>query len=196
MKPFNWQALACVTVFSVLLFPLHGQAQEPTKDKFSMGNCKKILSIHKQKDDGFLVSKCIDKGPALTDYEVFTSGNCIVIDLDDATQSTVKTPVGELSQKKVYYIEANKKPKDITTNYRFPYKNAAGICYFVPGRTDVTLQPKKSGFNLFNWESESFTYCRQMEDGILMINPKEMKTCSGSSGTVKGFDSCDRGVVF
>ena len=196
MKAFSRQALAFVAVFSVFLFPICGQTQEANKDKFSMGNCKKIFSIHNQKDDGFLISKCIDKGPALTDYAVFTPENCIVIDLDDSTQSTVNTPIGQLSNKKVYYIEADKKPRDITTNYRFPYKTAAGICYFVPGRTDVILQPKKSGFKLFNWESESFTYCRQMEDGILMINPKEMKTCSGSSGTVKNFANCDRGVLF
>jgi len=196
MKSSIWESLLCVTVFVVFLFPFRGEAQEPTKDKFSMSNCKKIFSIHNQKDDSFLVSKCVDKGPALTDYEVFTPGNCIVIDLDDPTKTTVETPVGVLSQNKVYYIELKGKPRDITANYRFPYRNAAGICYTVPGKAGVTSQPQKSGFNLFNWESESFTYCRQKEDGILMINPEEGKPCSGSSGTVKNFGGCARGVGF
>lgn len=161
-----------------------------------ISNCKKIFSIHKSLGDGFIVSKCIAEGAALTDYEIFSKGNCIVVDLDDTTATKIETPIGILTAKEVYYIDAKMQPIPITTNYRFTYKNASGICYFVPRTTDTMLHPKKRGFNLFNWESESFTYCRQMENGILIINPKKIGNCKGSSGTVTGFPSCNEGIGF
>jgi hypothetical protein len=171
-------------------------AEEQTKPTLSPNECNAIYALHKEKDGGFVVSKVIEKGPALADYAVFNPGNCLLVLLDDLTQATIKTPVGVLERKRVYHIKSRTQAEDVTEAFHFPYKDAAGFCYQVPANADASAEPRKSGFLLYNWESEKFKYCRRSEDGVLIINPKEKEACAGSSGTITHFKSCELGVRF
>ena len=161
-----------------------------------MKDCKKIFAIHTKFKDGYIGSKYISKGEVFTDYGIFSIGSCILAKLDDSSESSINTPVGLLSKGKIYYIDKNKKI-DITEDFHFPYKNVAGICYFIPEKIDNTIKPKNFGFNLYNWESESFEYC-QKKDRTVIVNPdKSAEECpDGPSGVIKSFDSCNHGLGF
>ena len=184
--------LLFIFLFCAIIFAQAWAGERDTTTKFSMSNCKKIFAIHSETEEGFEVSKCIVKGPALIDYDLFESGSCIVIDLDTHKEKAIETPVGSLTHNQVYYIDEGYKLRNITDTYEFSNKNAAGICYSVPSKIDAKHLRYNSKFRIFNWKSESFKYC-----GIgfaFAINPDESIKCIGSSGTVRGFDSCGRGI--
>jgi hypothetical protein len=158
-------------------------------EKFNAQQCKRIFQIHKRVEDGFIVSKCIPKGPAVTDWEVFEPGSCLQVKPSKGAEAPISTPVGSLAKDKVFYVDDQHHAVDVTSDYKSRWKNAAGICYFVSTKPDASKEPRKSGFNLFNWDSGSFSYSTT-KDGTLMVN-----TGDGTpSGKIEGLSDCDQGI--
>jgi hypothetical protein len=173
--------------FLVVLMGCSRSAQDDVKKSpFTMASCKNIFGLHDRYEDGFIVSKYIPKGPAVTDNTVFSTGSCIVINLKNKEQKDIMTPVGKLINKDIYFINQNKVPELITAYFKIPHQNAAGIVYWVSEQFNKEYEPKKTGFDLFNWTGEPFKYKRV--EGTLIINPTEAEDKGpGSSGRLIGF---------